>query len=84
MLQGVQIFNGNKEKALWVTEEFPNFYLDPYLKVPKELSFCFRFFLDFGTSKAVRSSKVSLFQVWTHNLKLVDNGGLSALEVGLS
>ena len=64
ILQGVQFRDGRQERVIWKTPDFPSYEFD--MDVPKEISFCVRFFLEFANQKNIKYAGFGIFQIWTH------------------
>ena len=51
--------------------------------MPKEFSFCVRFFLEFGNQKAIGFDGMALLQLWTHERDLQDGSSVEMNVNGL-
>ena len=75
-LKGVYFKDGRSERSLYNLEDFPHFDL-PDIKVPTELSFCLRYYLEW-TSEKSNSDHNAFLQVYTHQRPV--SGYMSAFE----
>ena len=73
-LKGIHMLDTRGERVILEHHDFPSYNLDPEMKIPKQLSFCMRYFWEFGTFKQTGVALGSFLQVWTHNIQDYQQG----------
>ena len=76
VLSGVQILDGRTERIIWKTEDFPSYEFDRSHDVPKQLSFCVRYFIDWANQKSVNNDGHGLLMVWTPERDNIDGASI--------